>query len=417
MSEFGLQAFCDHVAKLKDKDATGNNGFEREYGKIKQKSTDYLRSGQYSCSIGRLSFNYKKNRYKDILPFDYSRVRLPMLPGVEGSDYINASYLAVGEERCSVIAAMGPLDHTVNDFWRMVWSHNIKVVIMAAKEIEAGKKKCARYWPQVNGSASYGQLKVTHVRVDNSHKPDFVISELRIECEGHSRKLFHFQYLTWPDHGVPSSPTAVMKMLSEARKIQPAEEQWPIIIHCSAGCGRTGALVTVDHVWNMLNHDFLKAKIDIYDIVAEYRKRRQSMVQTLDQYVYVYKAVLDLVKGILQQIEGSSLRSDFISTPAIRERIKTLTKDRARALTLAKNKLTTLEDVKVADGEDEDEESESLGLESANKSKNPVYFPKFSIDDFGNIGFKNRIKDKLMGPRAPTTFVVSNKGPSGSRLY
>jgi tyrosine-protein phosphatase non-receptor type 12/18/22 len=137
-----------------------------------------------------MPFNAKKNRYKDIVPYDYCRVMLPQIPGVEGSDYINASYLNTGnDQRCTIIAAQGPLPQTVVDFWRMLWSHNIKVVVMAANVFEGGKKKCEKYWPDVGSPLTFDQIHVEQVRTDNTHAPDFIVHELRISCQGHVRSV------------------------------------------------------------------------------------------------------------------------------------------------------------------------------------------------------------------------------------
>lgn len=188
---------------------------------------------------GALPCNIKKNRYKDILPFNDSRVHLPLIPDVEGSDYINACYLRNLKGECRSIAAQGPLSSTVLDFWRMLWAHNIQVVVMVARVVEMGKKKCEKYWPDDGAAMRYGEITVYSDSTDDSHAPDFIIRQLRVECAGQERLLTQFQYLSWPDHGVPDSPLTLMLMLRKIRDTINVSVA-PMVIHCSAGCGRTG---------------------------------------------------------------------------------------------------------------------------------------------------------------------------------
>jgi len=408
----GLRAFVTHVQSLKEKDERGRDGFAREYARIKGKSMQYMRSGQYTVHYGKSGPNSKKNRYKDIVPFDYCRVRLPAIPGIPGSDYINASYLAAESgARCAVIAAQGPLPKTVVDFWRMLWSHNIKVVVMAAKVIEAGKRKCEKYWPGSGSSEMYGEIKVTHVKANMKYKPDFVVTELLVECQGTPRTIHHFQYLTWPDHGVPSSPVAVMRMMAMARDLQPREDEWPIVIHCSAGCGRTGTLAAIDWVWHVLKTKWLDAKFDVFDLICEYRKRRQSIVQTCDQYLYVYKAILDLVKKVLEGLSnpeslGRVAEEDLYGAlESFRQVAKTVSRDRRQALSrLAVG--VGVDDVKVAKDKNDDDEGagvEWTGFVGADKASDAP--PKFSLADFGKLDFGTRLQ-KPLGPRQPKSFAL-----------
>ena len=363
-----------------------------------------------------MPFNAKKNRYKDIVPFDYCRVMLPQIPGVDGSDCINASYLKAGEERrCTIIAAQGPLPQTVVDFWRMLWSHNIKVVVMAANEYEGGKKKCEKYWPDIGNPIMFDQIHVEQVKTDTKHAPDFIVHELKISCQGDVRYLHHFQYVTWPDHGVPESPIAVMRMLAAVREKQPLEDEWPIVIHCSAGCGRTGTLAAIDHVWGHLkSKDLLATTINVFNIVSEYRKRRQSIVQTPDQYLYVYKAVLDLVKNILQGIDplaagGEPGGTGYNIGSSFRDSFKTFSRD--QAMSLSKMMVPSIDAeskaAAAADGSGADEEAiaETAAETAATETKANAPEPRYSVAEFGDLSFPKRI-GKPLGERKPVGFAL-----------
>mmetsp|Transcript_6197 Transcript_6197/g.15964 ORF Transcript_6197/g.15964 Transcript_6197/m.15964 type:complete len:463 (+) Transcript_6197:197-1585(+) len=283
-----LRRFFAHVKSLKEQE----DGFAIEYAEIKRLGKKY--KGEFAASIAGLPCNIKKNRYKDILPFDHSRVVLPQVEGAEGSDFINANYLRNRQGQVRVIAAQGPLSSTVLDFWRMLWHQNISVVVMVARVVEMGKKKCEKYWPDDLGAMRYGNVTVYSENVDDTFAPDFVIRSFKVEYEGKSRKLTHFQYLSWPDHGVPDSVTQLMKMLKTVRETVDTA-QAPMVVHCSAGCGRTGTLAAIDDVWTELEAGPLTAHLDIFDVVNQFRQSRSSIVQTHDQYFMIFKAIIDLI--------------------------------------------------------------------------------------------------------------------------
>lgn len=410
-----------HVQTLKMKNERGQNGFIREYATIKQKSLGYARTQMYPNRMGKLPCNAKKNRYKDIVPYDYCRVMLPQLNGADGtpqagSDYINASYLNAGtDERCTIIAAQGPLPNTVVDFWRMLWSHNIKVVIMAAREIEGGKKKCEKYWPNVGSPMMFDQIRVEQTATDTSNMPDFVIHELSISCQGIVRKIHHYQYVTWPDHGVPESPIAVMRMLASVRERQPLEDEWPIVIHCSAGCGRTGTLAAIDHVWGMLKEHVFEAQFSVYEIICEYRKRRQSIVQTADQYLYVYKAVLDLVKNILQGLDPLTAGAPGAQKYDVgfgRGKLKSMSKEQAMSFSNIQLPSVDAESraarTNSAGNVDEDADTEvapsSASSAASSRQSVPAAVPRYFVEQFGSaIEYPKRV-GKPVGERAPEGF-------------
>ena len=235
-----------------------------------------------------------------------------------GSDFVNASYLTELDGRPTIIAAQGPLPGTVQDFWRMLWSHETKVIVMAAKCVENGKPKVERYWPQPGGSARYGEIHVTHVREDTSNKPDFIITTLRAQAFGITREIFHFQYVTWPDHGVPSSPKSVMKMLGLVRQKHDWKDQWPIVIHCSAGCGRTGTLAAIDSIWYDLKNELIDTEINVFQVRQTARAGRTEPARPAYELPPGFAARHErgLMKQSRQVVSPSALCSQSTSPPA-----------------------------------------------------------------------------------------------------
>jgi tyrosine-protein phosphatase non-receptor type 12/18/22 len=265
----GLQAFIRHVNTLKEvEEETGVNGFTREFVSLRRSDDEYKRQKRFPSTVGAADINRKKNRYKDIIPFDYSRCVLPEVPGKEGSDYINASYLKIGDDVIPAIAAQGPLTTTVDDYWRMVWHYYVRIIIMCVKVIEAGKNKCAKYWPDPGETQAYGDITVTN-RNNEEVGNDFNINTLSVTCGGETRELSYFHYTAWPDHGVPKSPQSVLELLRQVRAIQPSLSP-PFVVHCSAGCGRTGTIAAIDMLWHMLRHEALEARLDIFETIARF---------------------------------------------------------------------------------------------------------------------------------------------------
>uniref|UniRef100_A0A8C2WBD8 protein-tyrosine-phosphatase n=1 Tax=Cyclopterus lumpus TaxID=8103 RepID=A0A8C2WBD8_CYCLU len=211
---------------------------------------DYL---SLTTEAGALKENMKKNRYKDILPYDQSRVVLSLL--TSDSDYINASFIQGATSDCRYIACQGPLGSTLTDFWRMIWENNVKVIVMACREIEMGKKKCECYWSPLHQSASFGPFTV---------------------CND-SRSVTQYQFLSWPDHDVPFEASGVLDLLERVRESRGADTS-PLLVHCSAGCGRTGVICALDYIHDLLVNEH--SDFSIMQIVKEIRRQRPSAVQT-----------------------------------------------------------------------------------------------------------------------------------------
>ncbi|XP_023128459.2 tyrosine-protein phosphatase non-receptor type 18 isoform X1 [Amphiprion ocellaris] len=271
---------------------------EQQYSMVRSQSVALKRELSLSSEAGALKENIKKNRYKDILPYDQSRVILSLLTSDSDSDYINASFIQGASSSSPYIACQGPLSSTVTDFWRMIWQHEVKVIVMACREVEMGKKKCERYWTEAHQSTSFGPFTVTNVEETRPNE-DVVIRELTVSYLQMSRSLIQYQFLSWPDHDVPSETSGVLDLLDRVRTSQGTHSS-PLLVHCSAGCGRTGVICALDYIHDLLVTKQLTADFSIMDVVLFLRRQRPSAVQTKEQYLFIFTAVISMFKNFLQ---------------------------------------------------------------------------------------------------------------------
>uniref|UniRef100_A0A8C8RFD2 Tyrosine-protein phosphatase non-receptor type 13 n=1 Tax=Pelusios castaneus TaxID=367368 RepID=A0A8C8RFD2_9SAUR len=243
------------------------------------------------CLVGQNKENRKKNRYKNILPYDTTRVPL----GTEGG-YINASFIRmlVGNEEFVYIACQGPLPTTVADFWQMTWEQNCTIIAMMTQEVEGEKIKCQRYWPDILGKTIMVNDKLRLALVRLQQLKGFVIRVLELEDiqTGELRRVSHLNFTAWPDHDTPSQPDDLLAFISYMRHIH---KSGPIITHCSAGIGRSGTLICIDVVLGLISKDL---DFDISDLVRTMRLQRHGMVQTEDQYIFCYQVVLYVLKRL-----------------------------------------------------------------------------------------------------------------------
>ncbi|XP_078532408.1 tyrosine-protein phosphatase non-receptor type 13 isoform X3 [Lissotriton helveticus] len=242
------------------------------------------------CLIGQTKENRKKNRYKNILPYDSTRVPL----GVDGG-YINASSInvSVGVKEFSYIACQGPLPSTMGDFWQMAWEQNCTVIAMMTQEVEGGKVKCQRYWPEMPSKPIMVLDKTLQLTLLKCHQlENFVIRELELEDlqTGELRHISHLNFTAWPDHDTPTEPKKLLTFISYMRYIHTSG---PIIAHCSAGIGRSGTLICLDVVLGLISQDL---EFDISDVVRSMRLQRHGMIQTEEQYIFCYQVILYVLK-------------------------------------------------------------------------------------------------------------------------
>uniref|UniRef100_A0A673LCZ6 protein-tyrosine-phosphatase n=1 Tax=Sinocyclocheilus rhinocerous TaxID=307959 RepID=A0A673LCZ6_9TELE len=247
--------------------------------------------------------NKSKNRYKNILPFDDTRVTLQNAdPNVVGSDYINANYvinkLMDIDYQKVYIACQGCLLTTVNNFWQMVWQEESRVIVMTTREVEKGRNKCVPYWPTIEGeSKEAGRYVVTLLSEKDAADYKIRVMELTAPHRKEpTRTIWHYQYLSWPDHGVPQEPGGVLSFLEQVNiKQHELSSTGPMIIHCSAGIGRTGTIVVIDMLIDTIDAKGLDSDIDIQKCIQMVREQRSGMVQTEAQYKFIYLAVLQYI--------------------------------------------------------------------------------------------------------------------------
>ncbi|KAL7988130.1 hypothetical protein Chor_007049 [Crotalus horridus] len=252
---------------------------------IKARTLAFRQQQAISAEAGCNKENIKKNRYKDILPYDQTRVLVNLLAEECQTDYINASFI------------QGPLAHTVLDFWRMIWQYKVKVIVMACREVEMGKKKCERYWPSSEEALHFGPFSVAQVK-EQELNPDVILRVLTLAFQQEERVISHFQYVAWPDRGIPDTYGYFLNMIEQVRFKQ-GEDTAPICVHCSAGCGRTGVICTLEYVRQLLLKERISPYFSIFDIVLEMRKQRPAIVQTQEQYEFVYRAVTEMFQDAL----------------------------------------------------------------------------------------------------------------------
>ncbi|XP_022110482.1 tyrosine-protein phosphatase 10D-like [Acanthaster planci] len=263
-------------------------GFSKEYEAV-------MKVGRkLTTNAAVLAANVSKNRYTNILPFDRTRVMLSPVDDVEGSDYINANYIAGYESPREYIACQGPLPGTVDDMWRMIWEHDVATIIMLTQLIEKATVKCDQYWEEDSAPYLHGDIQVTlSATTEQEH---WTTRDFTLERNDATKKVRQFHYMAWPDHGVPDCSTALLTFIRTVRAQIP-KNGTPTVVHCSAGVGRTGTFISLDRLMrHMEEFNF----VDILSVTCDLRMHRSYMVQTEQQYVFIHKCVLDILeeKGI-----------------------------------------------------------------------------------------------------------------------
>lgn len=251
-----------------------------------------------STEAGSRQENVRKNRYKDVLPYDQTRVILSLLQEEGHGDYINGNFIRGTDGSQAYIATQGPLPHTMLDFWRLIWEFGVKVILMACRETENGRKKCERYWAQEQEPLQIGPFCVTLIR-ETWLNADLTLRTLQVTFQKEARSVYQLQYMSWPDRGVPSNPDHVLVMVEEARRLQGSGPS-PLCVHCSAGCGRTGVLCIVDYVRQLLLTQMIPPDFSLFNVVLNIRRQRPSAVQTEEQYRFLYHTVAQMFLAALQ---------------------------------------------------------------------------------------------------------------------
>ncbi|XP_048358774.1 receptor-type tyrosine-protein phosphatase delta isoform X29 [Sphaerodactylus townsendi] len=271
---------ADHIERLK---ANDNLKFSQEYESIDP-------GQQFTWEHSNLEVNKPKNRYANVIAYDHSRVLLSAIEGIPGSDYINSNYIDGYRKQNAYIATQGALPETFGDFWRMMWEQRGATVVMMTKLEERSRVKCDQYWPS-RGTETYGLIQVT--LLDTVELATYCVRTFALYKNGSSekREVRQFQFTAWPDHGVPEHPTPFLAFLRRVKTCNPPDAG-PMVVHCSAGVGRTGCFIVIDAMLERIKHE---KTVDIYGHVTLMRAQRNYMVQTEDQYIFIHDALLEAV--------------------------------------------------------------------------------------------------------------------------
>ncbi|XP_074492953.1 protein tyrosine phosphatase receptor type Fa isoform X12 [Sebastes fasciatus] len=281
MREHPPTAICDLADYIERLKANDGLRFSQEYESVDP-------GQQFTWEHSNLEVNKPKNRYANVIAYDHSRVILTPVDGVPGSDYVNANYIDGYRKQNAYIATQGPLPETLSDFWRMVWEQRTCTIIMMTRLEEKSRVKCDQYWPS-RGTETYGMIQVT--MLDTVELATYSVRTFTLYKNGSSekREVRQFQFMAWPDHGVPEYPTPTLAFLRRVKACNPPDAG-PMVVHCSAGVGRTGCLIVIEAMLERMKHE---KSVDIYGHVTCMRAQRNYMVQTEDQYIFIHEALLE----------------------------------------------------------------------------------------------------------------------------
>ncbi|XP_067379116.1 receptor-type tyrosine-protein phosphatase delta-like isoform X17 [Channa argus] len=283
---------ADHLERLK---ANDNLKFSQEYESIDP-------GQQFTWEHSNLEVNKPKNRYANVIAYDHSRVLLSAIDGIPGSDYINANYIDGYRKQNAYIATQGALPETFGEFWRMIWEQRSAIIVMMTKLEERSRVKCDQYWP-TRGTETYGLIQVT--LLDTVELATYCVRTFALFKNGSSekREVRQFQFTAWPDHGVPEHPTPFLAFLRRVKACNPPDAG-PMVVHCSAGVGRTGCFIVIDAMLERIKHE---KTVDIYGHVTLMRAQRNYMVQTEDQYVFIHDALQEAVNCGTTEVPARNL--------------------------------------------------------------------------------------------------------------
>ncbi|XP_062848308.1 tyrosine-protein phosphatase non-receptor type 2a [Trichomycterus rosablanca] len=259
-------------------------------------------SQECSYKVAKFPENQNRNRYRDVSPYDHSRVRLQNLE----NDYINASLITMEEAQRNYILTQGPLTNTLGHFWLMIWEQRSKAVIMLNRVIEKGSEKCAQYWPsEEERQMCFSDTGFVVTLMSEDVKSDFTIRELELQNikTGERRDIYHFHYTTWPDFDVPESPASFLNFLFKVRESGSLElDNGPAVVHCSAGIGRSGTFSLVDTCLVLMDKKKDASAVDVQKVLLDMREYRMGLIQTPSQLRFSYMAIMEGAKCILGDV-------------------------------------------------------------------------------------------------------------------
>ncbi|RZC38749.1 receptor-type tyrosine-protein phosphatase F-like [Asbolus verrucosus] len=265
-------------------------------GELERQHALFPRGQTKPWTCGALTANKSKNRYTNLIAYDETRVVLAKINGKEHSDYINANYIDSYKVHKAYIATQGPKMSTVHDFWRMIWQENVQHIAMLANVFEAGKKKVEKYWPGINENLPFDDITVEYI--SSQVYADYEHRVFTITRNNEKRKLDQYHFLSWPDHGVPLYSQSLVPFLKRILQI-PLSSKSPIVVHCSAGVGRTGTILLCDICLRMAAKE---GAVDMLKNLQKLRDQRSNMVDNIQQYKLAHLVILECLVGVQTSI-------------------------------------------------------------------------------------------------------------------
>ncbi|XP_063372916.1 tyrosine-protein phosphatase non-receptor type 61F-like [Cydia amplana] len=297
-------------------DIANKNAWALVYQKIGRKCHAY----PYTCTEAKKLENKPLNRYRDVNPYDHSRVILKRCE----RDYINANLVKMERANRKYILTQGPLAFTVGHFWLMVWEQKSRAILMLNKIIEKNETKCHWYWPRAVGEESKLVLKDVQLTVQQTQEEDFNYYSTRVfrivDLEtSESREVIQFHYTTWPDFGVPQSPHAFLEFLRRVRASGALDaDAGPAVVHCSAGIGRSGTFCLVDSCLVIIENEGIES-LSVQEVLLEMRKDRMGLIQTPEQLRFSYQAIIEGAKRLDPNYKEPQMEESIYSSVAEEE--------------------------------------------------------------------------------------------------
>ncbi|XP_059218632.1 tyrosine-protein phosphatase 99A isoform X2 [Stomoxys calcitrans] len=314
-----VNEFAKHVASLH---ADGDIGFSREYEAIQNECiTDDL-----PCEHSQHPENKKKNRYLNITAYDHSRVHLHPTPGQKKNlDYINANFIDGYQKSRAFIGTQGPLPDTFDCFWRMIWEQRVAIIIMITNLVERGRRKCDMYWPK-EGVETYGviQVKLVEEEVTAMYTVrTFQIKHLKLkkkkQCNS-EKMVYQYHYTNWPDHGTPDHPLPVLNFVKKSSAANPSDAG-PIVVHCSAGVGRTGTYIVLDAMLKQIQQ---KGVVNTFGFLRHIRIQRNFLVQTEEQYIFIHDALVEAIASGETNLTSQQIEELKNCTPYLEQQYRNI---------------------------------------------------------------------------------------------